>query len=230
MAKKKLLDDDSNLQSFEDDILRDIRATVENPVCYDLGCGFKPMPGFVGLDKFATGENILTADLYVTPWAVEQATTYFDLDAGEEKTATALMRIPDNSVDYYISSHFVEHVPDWDAHFTEVYRTLKPGGCYKLVAPYYTSTRAYQDPDHKQFVSEQRFTYLSAKWRKSQGLHHYGAQVNFSVVGLFFLWHPDFADETGISDEARRFAMTHYFNTVDDIAICLKKEPMPESE
>jgi SAM-dependent methyltransferase len=221
--------DTSNLQSFEDDVLKHLHDTVENPVCYDLGCGVKPMAGFVGLDYLApVSDTVLRADLYAEPWSFERSVSFFDINEGEERTESALVRIPDESVDYYISSHFIEHVPDWDLHFREVYRTLKPGGFYKVVAPYYTSVRAYQDPDHKQFISEHRFMYLDAGWRAMNHISHYGAQVNFSVQGMFFLWHPDFAEETGISDEARRYAKEHYLNVVDDVAVVLRKEPLPE--
>lgn len=40
-----------------------------------------------------------------------------------------------NTVDAFYSHHVIEHLPDLDAHFKDVYRCLKPGGAYRVGAP-----------------------------------------------------------------------------------------------
>jgi predicted SAM-dependent methyltransferase len=41
----------------------------------------------------------------------------------------------DNSVDFLYSHHMMEHLPDLDFHFNEVYRCLKPGGSFRIACP-----------------------------------------------------------------------------------------------
>ncbi len=41
----------------------------------------------------------------------------------------------DNSVDIFYSHHVIEHLPDLDFHFSELYRCLKPGGKIRLAGP-----------------------------------------------------------------------------------------------
>jgi predicted SAM-dependent methyltransferase len=179
-----------------------IRAENPNALLVDLGCGQVTLPeGFIGVDKFATGDRIMQADLYAAPWPFE-----------------------DGSVDMFTSSHFVEHVPDWKLHFEEVYRCLKPGGLYRFVGPYAKSDRFLQDPSHRQPLTEARLAYFSREWLMVNGLEHSGdyARVNFSW-SVAFAYHEDFADK---SEAAQEFARNHYWNAVDDIAVLLRKEPL----
>jgi len=39
------------------------------------------------------------------------------------------------TVDCFYSHHMVEHLPDIERHFCEVYRCLKPGGVYRVAGP-----------------------------------------------------------------------------------------------
>ena len=41
----------------------------------------------------------------------------------------------DNSISAAYSHHVVEHLPDLQKHFNEVYRCLKPGGVYRVGVP-----------------------------------------------------------------------------------------------
>jgi SAM-dependent methyltransferase len=41
----------------------------------------------------------------------------------------------DNTVDVIYSHHVVEHLQDMDFHFREMYRVLKPGGCFRVGGP-----------------------------------------------------------------------------------------------
>lgn len=188
------------LDEITADLLAKVRAKVPNPVLYDLGCGQHPAEGFIGVDiNGSYGERV---DLYAYPWPWA-----------------------DGSVDYFRASHFVEHVPDWDAHFAEVYRCLKVGGYYEILSPYYLNNRWWQDPDHKQPILREKFNYLNRDWRKAVLMDHYGAAVNFSEVGWFELLNDDFRD-TGLEDEYVRQAAKHWWNVIDDVAVILRKEPM----
>ena len=188
--------------------LRDELLVNAGPVRYNLGCGQNAQEdGFTGVDFYAEGEGIVKADLFSYPWP-----------------------FADESVDLFRSSHFLEHVPDWDAHFREIYRCLKPGGSYDACGPYYLSARAHQDPDHKQPLLLERFAYLSQEWRRRQKLEHYGAVVNFAIVGWFELLNEDFRDQ-GYDESFLNFHKRHSFNVIDDCAVVLRKEPLlPQGE
>lgn len=41
----------------------------------------------------------------------------------------------DETVSAFYSHHVIEHLPDVDAHFRDVYRCLKPGGVYRVGGP-----------------------------------------------------------------------------------------------
>lgn len=190
------------------DARKEILSKIDKPVCYDLGCGQSPEDGFRGIDYSAKGENIVNADLFSYPWPIES-----------------------ESVDYFRSSHFIEHVPSWDAHFNEIYRCLKIDGHYEVIAPYYRNDRWLQDPDHKQAISHQRFAYLNRQWLTKNRNEHRAdlARVNFDVYnGAWFeLLNEGFRDQ-GFSADYIAWWKAHGWNVIDDLAVILTKLPMDE--
>ena len=60
----------------------------------------------------------------------------------------------DGSVDAMYSHHVVEHLPDLDRHFREVYRCLKPGGAYRVGGPNGDSAIAKFVEDDKQWFGD----------------------------------------------------------------------------
>ena len=42
---------------------------------------------------------------------------------------------PDATVNAFYSHHVIEHLPDLDQHFRDVFRCLKPGGLYRVGGP-----------------------------------------------------------------------------------------------
>ena len=181
---------------------KQIFATLTDPVAYDLGCGVSVEDGFRGIDFLSNGEGVEKIDLYSYPWPID-----------------------DESVDYYRASHFVEHVPDWNKHFEQVWRTLKPGGHYEIIVPYLWNDRWFQDPDHKQATLGARFLYVQQAWRKKNRIDHYGARVNFDVVGWYELLDEDFLNQ-GFDPTYMAWAKRHLINVVTDVAIVLRKLPM----
>ncbi len=58
----------------------------------------------------------------------------------------------DKSVDIFYSHHVIEHLPDLDFHFSELYRCLKPGGKIRLAGPNGDSAmKKFIDNDHAWF-------------------------------------------------------------------------------
>lgn len=161
----------------------------------DLGCGNNKREGFTGVD-IMDGADI-QFDLFKSKW-----------------------KWKDNSVDEIHCSHFIEHVPDLIPFMNECHRILKPEGIMTVIAPYYTSVRCWQDPTHKQAISEHSFLYYNKEWRETNGLSHYPITADFNF-NYGYVFSPEWQLR---SDEARRFALTHYWNVVSDIQVTLTKK------
>jgi SAM-dependent methyltransferase len=63
---------------------------------------------------------------------VELCGCYAEVDIAAEATAVPL---PDQSQDYVISSHVVEHLPNLIGGFVEANRLLRPGGIFFIIFP-----------------------------------------------------------------------------------------------
>ncbi len=166
------------------------------PLRLDLGCGRSKREGFTGVDILPLEGVDVVHDLFTTPWP-----------------------FTDDSVQEVFSSHFIEHTPDLIAFMNELGRVLIPGGTATLIAPYYTSMRAWQDPTHRRAISEASFLYFNKGWRVAQQLDHYPITCDFDFTYGYAV-NPTWATR---SQEARDFAIRHYFNAVDDIHVTLTK-------
>ena len=162
----------------------------------DLACGRNKRPGFLGVDCVGMEEVDQVVDLEAVPWPW-----------------------PDASVGEAFSSHYVEHTPDLIGFMNELGRILVPGGTATIIAPYYTSMRAWQDPTHRRAISEATFLYFNKGWRTSQRLDHYPITCDFDYT-FGYAVNPTWATR---SQEARVFAIRHYFNAVDDLHVMLTK-------
>lgn len=162
----------------------------------NLACGQKRHEDFLGIDR-VPGEavdQVVDLDAVPWPWAA-------------------------GSVGEVWCSHYIEHVPDLIGFMNELGRVLVPGGTAKLIAPYYTSMRAWQDPLHVRAISEATFLYFNKGWRTAQQLDHYPITCDFD-----FSYGYDLAPEWGMrSQEARDFAIKHYMNVVHDIHVTMTR-------
>jgi len=190
------------LQEIEHEIIAKINAGPLSPRMFDLGCGeVVPPEGFEGIDLYARGAHVTRRmDLFQTPW-----------------------QIADGLVSMFTSSHFVEHVPDWNAHFAEIWRCLEPGGYYRFIGPYAKSDRYLQDPDHKQPLTEARLAYLQQAWLRENKIEHGRPPMNFSIVAVGYWWHHDYENEP---ESVRRDALLHAWNVANDIFVIIRKEEL----
>src|SRR5665811_1875556 len=86
----------------------------------DLGCGRNKKAGFKGMDILPlTGVDFV-----------------INLEQG-------INIIADNSVDEYYSSHFLEHIHEFDLLMSEIHRTLKPGGICTIIVPHFSNPFYY---------------------------------------------------------------------------------------
>jgi SAM-dependent methyltransferase len=166
------------------------------PIKLNIGCGQQRQDGFIGLDKEKTGVTDIVQNLETYPWPFE-----------------------DNSVDEIVCSHYVEHVRDLIPFIDEMHRIMKQGAKATIVAPYYASMRACQDPTHVRFICEASFLYFNKGWRDANKLDHYQISSDFDFSYGYSV-SPEWANR---SEDARVFAMKHYINVINDIHVVLTK-------
>lgn len=181
------------------EVLDEIEGMFPGGTLLDFGGGQEPRDGYKSVDLYAPNADH-RVDLFSYPWPFE-----------------------DDSVDVIFANHFVEHVPDWDAFWTEVYRIMKSGGYVIAITPYWTSVGAWQDPTHKQAISERRYQYLWRHAREKMKVDHYTPGVNFDPCGFMYAFTEPFDPTTsGKSIQSILFAKEHYFNVVTDLSAVLR--------
>ena len=175
---------------------RDQAKTPPALLKLDLGCGQSKREGFVGVDRLPLEgvDQVVDLDVYPWPWA-------------------------NDSVAELHCSHFVEHVRDLVAFANELGRILVSGGTALIIAPYYTSMRAWQDPTHVRAISEASFLYWNKDWRTANKLDHYPITCDFDFHYAYAL-APEL---TTRSQEYRDYAIKHLWNAVQDLHVTLTR-------
>jgi len=162
----------------------------------DLAAGRNPKIGFKSVDISSEVEPDFIVDLNKYPWPWD-----------------------DNSCFELFSSHYIEHTLDIKKFMDECWRMLIPMGMITIIAPYYSSIRAWQDPTHVRPISEMTFLYYSKEWREVNKLEHYNIRSNFEILNNRYYFYPELE---GKSDAAREWCRIHYLNTVMDIEVRLR--------
>ncbi|MGA0609120.1 class I SAM-dependent methyltransferase [Caldimonas sp. KR1-144] len=105
----------------------------------NLGCGSKPLDGFLGVDL---GEH---------------TTAQVRMDVLEY-----LRSLPAHSVDEVYSRHMLEHLDAQAlrALLAEIDRVLMPGGRMRFVVPHFSNPYFHADPTHRQAFAVHTFSYL----------------------------------------------------------------------
>jgi SAM-dependent methyltransferase len=97
--------------------------------------------------------------------------------------------LPDESVDFVIAMHVIEHIGDspgdvtaWFYFWQELYRVMKPGAVLQFECPYYSSMWAWADPTHVRAISEMTFLYLNQDaYRMGGAIPDYRIPFDFVV-------------------------------------------------
>lgn len=175
----------------------------------DVACGQNKQEGYIGIDIANIPGVDIVHDLEIYPWPIES-------ESCEEVNV----------------SHYIEHTKDIIKFMEEIYRILKPskvnlstkewtpGGKCMINAPYYTSMRCWQDPTHVRAISEATFLYFNKEWRTVNKLEHYPITCDFDYQYGYQMTQ----DWASRNEEARNFAVRHYWNVVQDIQISLTKK------
>lgn len=126
----------------------------------NLGCGDKLMPGYVNVDL--CGKPDVVCDLSGFPWPFENS-----------------------SADEIYSSHFLEHVLDFEQTILEIHRILKPDGVFHARVPHCRNPLAIWHL-HKWCFSTYTFDLLCQKipylWGGRQLLVKEKIRINFVVI------------------------------------------------
>lgn len=162
------------------------------------------MPGFISVDAIKFPNVDVVTDL-TKPWPWK-----------------------DGIVDEIHMSHCIEH---FDAvqrvHvYNEMFRVMKVGSKATLIAPHWSSGRAYGDPTHKwPPICGFSFFYLLKSWRMVNAPHTdasnwpQGYAVDFDVTWGFSV-HPQIAQR---NQEFQQFALSFYTEAAQDIIATLTK-------
>lgn len=181
----------------------------------DLGCGPSKKPEFSGCDRIAFPGVDYVFDLGAERWPFE-----------------------DSSVDEAHSSHTIEHLDRVERvfFFNELWRVLKPEAKALIIAPHWSSGRAYGDPTHQWGpISDFMFYYLKREWRLTQAPHtdiaHWpqGYLCDFEAT-----WGYSFRNDAEFmarNDHYKQYAMANYRDVIMDIvATLVAKKPSPAAE
>jgi hypothetical protein len=108
-----------------------MEESVPEPVMkVDLGCGASKTAGFVGLDRFPlAGVDVVC-----------------DLDRG--------IPLADDSVDYLLASHSLEHIANLPAMIQEIFRVCRDRAIVTIISPYYATGLNHANPYHKKAFNE----------------------------------------------------------------------------
>ncbi|OMF18878.1 hypothetical protein BK133_30230 [Paenibacillus sp. FSL H8-0548] len=116
-----------------------------------LGCGRTILPGWVNLDLVAMPGVDVIANL--------------------DECATTPLPFDEDSFDYFLASHLLEHISYPLPLMQELHRIAKPGATAVFRLPYGSSDDAYEDPTHVRQYFLQSFGYFSQPyyWRADYG-------------------------------------------------------------
>ena len=108
--------------------------TYNNINKLNLGCDFDYKEGWINLDQYP-GRADIVHNLNNFPWPFK-----------------------DNTFDYILANHVIEHLNDIPSVMKELWRISKNGATIRIVVPYFNHFNAYRDPTHVQFFTWDTFS------------------------------------------------------------------------
>jgi len=126
----------------------------------------------------------------------------------------------DGTVEEVNCIHKIEYVPGkLRARFMEeLWRIMTVGAKLTVIACYWTSPRAIQDPELEwPPISEQSFLYFNKGWREANNLPAIKADFDFS-----YGYQID-GETAAKNTETQAFWIKHYTNAVNDLQLALVK-------
>jgi SAM-dependent methyltransferase len=195
--------------------------TPQRVVKVDLGCGPVKRDGFVGIDRFPMpGVDIVT-----------------DLNEG--------IPLEDDSVDYLIASHSLEHFDDLPKVIQEIHRICKDRALVTIVAPYSATGLNLANPYHVQVFNEHtaRFFTNAAESALEQADYDFPAAPNWGLASSDHSnWQADLRllkcefhympPYRGLTDDAKRVLRKSLNDVVEQIVLqmLVVKSPISPQE
>ena len=124
---------------------------LPSPLRLNLGCGRNSIPGWINVDWMPMAGVDVVANL--------------------NDCAATPLPFGDDSVDEFLLSHVLEHVPNSLALLQEMHRIAKAGTLATIRTPYGSSDDAWEDPTHVRPYFLGSFGYFSQPyyWRADYG-------------------------------------------------------------
>ncbi len=141
------------------------------PLKLNLGCNTDVRPGWVNVDIADYGGNEII-DLNSYPWPFEE-----------------------NSVAEVSASHVLEHLDNFNAVVTELWRICEPDALIDVAVPFFLSTKFYSEPDHRipfgirsfdnyEFLEDRNLKFYE-RWKLS-GRTNYQSPARFRIESKRF--------------------------------------------
>lgn len=151
-----------------------IGATKMNeiPKKLNIGCGHKPLPGWINIDRDPP----------------DDAPDIMRVDVGQG------LPFEDNSFNEIFLDNVIEHIYDIPGLMAEIHRVLAVGGVCNIVTPHFSSASSYRDPTHLHhlsyfsfdyFETGSRSNYIKAGFKVSKRISFGGG---FGLIGRFLFW------------------------------------------
>lgn len=134
---------------------------------------------------------------------------------------SALEAIGVKDADEIEAVNVIHKVQDLLTFWKDVYYGLKPGGKATVTAPYAKSNRAWLDPETKREIVEETFVLLNKTLREQNKVEWDFGEVDFDFVITYEGVDQAWANR---AEEARTFAIKHYWNVVQEIKVILTKK------
>jgi predicted SAM-dependent methyltransferase len=137
----------------------------------NIGCGDDVKKGWVNLDIVDYGDNI-KQDLDSYPWPFS-----------------------DNTFDYILASHILEHLKDFNSVINELWRISKPNATIEVRVPFFLNSLYYGEPDHRipfsirSFDGYEDITNKKLKWYEEWKKNHrtnFKSKARFSYIDRRF--------------------------------------------
>jgi len=106
----------------------------------NLGCGSKPIPGSVNLDRNIAVNPDVVHDLNEKPWP-----------------------FPDGEFTDVLAYDVLEHCADIIGAMEEIHRVCRNGASIRITVPHFSCMNAFTDPTHQHFFGWSSFGYLTGE-------------------------------------------------------------------
>ena len=179
----------------------------------NLGCGFDKREGFVNADSFPACNPDVLLNIEQFPWAFE-----------------------DNSFDYVLMKHVLEHVgatfDSFKKVMQELYRVTAPNGIIEIHVPHYRHDTWWSDPTHVRAFTPLTFQMMSRKqndeWiakKSNYTMLSYVMEVDFELVQALQAYDPVWAakvDSGELTKDQIRVLANEHWGVVKELQVQIR--------